>query len=493
MPSYRTQEQYERWFVRDCARCGRRTTKAANWEGPLCRTCHDKAARTHGCCAGCGAGRLLPGRRGDGAAICRDCAGITRDFTCARCGREALLLAGRLCERCTLEQQLTAILDDGTGQVSPQLRPLLDTVVSTLRPKSGLQWLRNPKIPELLAGLATGTIPLTRDALHGLPDWRTVNHVRGLLMASGTLPARDKHLLHAEAWLHRELAALAGDRHQRLLRQYATWHQLPRLRSRARQRPLTPAARRFAGEQFTTARKFLGWLTGRGRGLRDCTQDDLDTWHSASAEHSRRAARDFFLWAITAWQMPKLTVPAVPGGRAAPMSQHRRIALLRTILTDEAPPLQPRVAACLMLLYAQPASRLAQLTTDNVIRDDQGQVFIRLGDPPAPVPEPFAGMLLRLAAESPDTGASARWLFPGRWPRHPANPTSLLDRIRDIGVPAGAGRTAALRQLVLQAPAPVIAKALGYHDATTTRILAEAGGTWNNYSTRETPASEGRS
>jgi len=34
----------------------------------------------------------------------------------------------------------------------------------------------------------------------------------------------------------------------------------------------------------------------------------------------------------------------------------------------------------------------------------------------------------------------------------------------------------------LQAPAPVTAKALGYHDATTARILAEAGGTrlvWN--------------
>jgi RecJ-like exonuclease len=64
---------------------------------------------------------MLPGRRDDGAATCRDCAGITRGFTCARCGREALLLAGRLCERCTLEEQLAAILDDGTGQVSQRV------------------------------------------------------------------------------------------------------------------------------------------------------------------------------------------------------------------------------------------------------------------------------------------------------------------------------------------------------------------------------------
>ncbi|MEV2275609.1 hypothetical protein AB0I72_08480 [Nocardiopsis sp. NPDC049922] len=42
-------------------------------------------------------------------------------------------------------------------------------------------------------------------------------------------------------------------------------------------------------------------------------------------------------------------------------------------------------------------------------------------------------------------------------------------------------RTFALRQLVLQAPAPVIARALGFHDKTTTRAVVQAGGTWNRY------------
>lgn len=141
---------------------------------------------------------------------------------------------------------------------------------------------------------------------------------------------------------------------------------------------------------------------------------------------------------------------------------------------------------------AQPASRLVRLTAGDITRDDKGEVFIRLGNPPAPVPEPFASMLLRLAAGSPGAEASARWLFPGRWPRHPANPAWLLERIRGMGIPAGSGRTAALRQLVLQAPAPVIAKALGYHNGTTTRILAEAGGPWNSYPARAS-TSEGDS
>ncbi|MGI5380539.1 hypothetical protein ACQEV2_41270 [Streptomyces sp. CA-251387] len=53
--------------------------------------------------------------------------------------------------------------------------------------------------------------------------------------------------------------------------------------------------------------------------------------------------------------------------------------------------------------------------------------------------------------------------------------------LREIGVPSQRGRTSAIRQLVLQAPAPVTAKALGYHDKTTTRLGTEAGGTWSRH------------
>jgi hypothetical protein len=45
--------------------------------------------------------------------------------------------------------------------------------------------------------------------------------------------------------------------------------------------------------------------------------------------------------------------------------------------------------------------------------------------------------------------------------------------LRKLGVPAEKGRTSAIRQLVLQALAPVIAQALGYHDQSTTRIATE--------------------
>ena len=42
-------------------------------------------------------------------------------------------------------------------------------------------------------------------------------------------------------------------------------------------------------------------------------------------------------------------------------------------------------------------------------------------------------------------------------------------------------RISALRELVLQAPAPVIAEALGFHHTTTHRQHANAGATWSRY------------
>jgi hypothetical protein len=52
---------------------------------------------------------------------------------------------------------------------------------------------------------------------------------------------------------------------------------------------------------------------------------------------------------------------------------------------------------------------------------------------------------------------------------------------RQYGIAVQAGRTAALRQLVLQTPAPVIASMLSYHDTHTAWLVAEAGGTWSRY------------
>ncbi|MFE1444077.1 hypothetical protein [Streptomyces sp. NPDC058739] len=234
-----TPEEYERWMIRNCARCGRRASKSAEWsDGPICRTCYERAMRVRGRCLSCGTDRLLPGRDTDGTPICRDCAGIARDFFCDRCGFEGLLVGGRRCEHCTLADTLAHLLDDGTGRVAPAFLPLVKTLLKMDRPKSRLIWLRNPNVARLLQGLATGSIPLTHDALHQETPWRTVTHLRDLLMDSGVLPRLDRQLILYQRWLTERLATIEEPEHRQLLRHFATWHQMRRLRAKAEKTPL---------------------------------------------------------------------------------------------------------------------------------------------------------------------------------------------------------------------------------------------------------------
>lgn len=74
-----------------------------------------------------------------------------------------------------------------------------------------------------------------------------------------------------------------------------------------------------------------------------------------------------------------------------------------------------------------------------------------------------------------------RWLFPGRLPGQPVAYITLHRWLRQLEFPLVEARVCALRQLVLQAPAPVIADALGFHQTTTTRQRAHAGAIWNRY------------
>ncbi len=72
-------------------------------------------------------------------------------------------------------------------------------------------------------------------------------------------------------------------------------------------------------------------------------------------------------------------------------------------------------------------------------------------------------------------------MLPGRNPGQPAAYATVFTQLRDLGFPMRTARISALRQLVLQAPAPVIAEALGFHHTTTQRQRANAAGTWSRY------------
>ncbi|NHD17742.1 MULTISPECIES: phage integrase family protein [unclassified Actinopolyspora] len=327
---------------------------------------------------------------------------------------------------------------------------------------------------------------MTHEALAGLSDWRTASFVRELLTHHGVLPHADKQLMLFERWLTQRLADIERPEHAQLIHRFATWHELRRLRRTAGHQPLRPSATNESRQRINRAADFLTWLDEARTDLEHCTQVDLDAWHT---EHyaTRRPAQAFLRWAMRAGHMPRLSWAWKSTTNPTPMAQHHRLARVRRLATDHTIPLRERVAGLLVLLYAQPVSRIARMTTHDVIthHDD---VLLHLGESPTPAPAPLADLLRDLLTErTTSTGANheSDWLFPGRQPGHPLQHRSLGDALRRHGIPIQTGRTSALRHLVLQAPAPVVATMLGFHDKHTIRALTEAGGNWNRYAPGE--------
>ncbi|MGI5451287.1 hypothetical protein ACQEVM_37095 [Streptomyces sp. CA-243310] len=329
--------------------------------------------------------------------------------------------------------------------------------------------------------LGRGQIELTHEAFHALEPWRAASHLRELLMSCGVLPAIDKQICLFERWLVGHLAAISDPEHAQIVRRFTTWEVLPKLRRNADSGPLTTSSRKYAGDQVKHATSFLQWLTEHGLDLGTCRQSDIDLWHVEHTSHNRNTIRPFLLWCATTKLTRRFAPPAAKISQAAPISQDQRLELLGRLLTGHDLPLRTRVAAGIVLLYAQPLTRVVRLTIDDVIHGDH--VLLQLGDPPSPVPGPFADLLLEWVSSRDNmntaTNRGSRWLFPGRRAAQPMNPYSLAASINDLGIPTTAGRAAAIRQHVLEMPAPVVADALGYHQVTTAKLASQTGATWS--------------
>lgn len=468
-----------------CARCGRAVRLgAAHWpEGYLCATCHTHALETYGRCAGCAVDRLTPGIAPDGGRWCTDCAGGLGDFFCQLCGREGRRYRRGVCGNCVLAERLRVLLDDGTGGIRPELAPFVEGFCRMRRARAGLTWITNHHIQQMLRTLADPSTPITHDTLNGLSPWRSVAYLRDLLMCHGVLPPVDRHLMLFQRWLGDALAGIDRREHRQLVERFASWHIQRRLRHFAERGPITDPQTGQAREEVRQAIAFLAWLHGRGRTLATCAQADIDAWY-AGAYTARRRTHAFLRWAMNNRLLPRLVIPHQSTANPAPISQRQRLETIHRLLTDEDIPLLTRIAATLMLLYAQPLTRILRLSTDAVLVAD-GKVSIRLGDPPSPVPEPFASLLLRHIDQrlnlTTATNQHTRWLFPGRRGGQPMTPATIEGRLRRHGIPGLNGRTAALRQLVLQTPAPVVARMLSYTHQQTARVAAEAGSPWSRY------------
>ncbi|MFF5213628.1 hypothetical protein, partial [Streptosporangium sp. NPDC000396] len=279
-----------------------------------------------------------------------------------------------------------------------------------------IQWIHRPHGHQMLQTLADPATPITHETLDEMSPWRSAAYLRDLLMLHGVLPRTDRHLMLFQRWLRDTLAEITDPDHQQVITRFATWHVLHRLRRFAEHGPVTDKQTDRARIEIRQAIAFLTWLNQRGRDLSSCGQADIDAWY-AGAYTARRLTHAFLRWAMKTRLLPRLALPHQATINPAPIGQHQRLAALRRLLTEEQIPLLTRVVATMVLLYAQPLTRILCLTIDD-INHHNGQVTLRLGDPPTPVPQPFADLLLQHLNQrlnlTTATNRDSRWLFPGR-------------------------------------------------------------------------------
>jgi hypothetical protein len=230
----------------------------------------------------------------------------------------------------------------------------------------------------------------------------------------------------------------------------------------------------------------LTWLRQRGQSLGTCTQDDIDTW-LAENNNSQLNARNFLTWAVRHGAAPDIEIPA-----RQPRYKHEvfpetddRWSITHRLLHDNKLDVVDRVAGLLVLLYAQPLTRIAPLTTRHVTHNDNG-VQLNLGPNPLELPTPLDELLLHLVHKRHGYAVFGHtedhpWLFPGGSPGRHMTAQQLMRRLQKLDISARLGRNTALMDLASQLPAAIISQLLGLNISTATKWGTTAGNTHHGY------------
>jgi hypothetical protein len=469
-----------------CARCGQDRPPAARWpEGPVCDTCYTAALRCRAPCAGCGQERRPVFPPGPDAVTCADCAGLPVISACSGCGTEDKLYEKGLCARCSLRRRATGILSAATGDVPSAMTPVLEAICAARNPRSALNWLRKGAGAAILADIGAGRTAATHEALDEHPRPRAAGFLRQVLTAGGVLDPRDEELARAEQWLASLLESLDSPEHRRLVRAFATWQVVRRLRHSARARPRHRTRTANARNSISEAARFLDWLSRRGTTLRQCRQADIDDWLASVSASAAESTRGFLDWAARHGHCPGFAFPARQRHAGPAISDSQRWEHATRLLCNDSIEPADRAAGCLVLLYGQNVTRIAALTISQVTRRD-ADVHIRLGKHDVPVPPALGAILDTLITDGkPYTGTgtppAGKWLFPGLLPGQPITAERLSARLNAIGIPVRAARRAALTGLAAQVPAAVLADTLGVHPTTAVSWAHDAGSNWNRY------------
>jgi hypothetical protein len=494
-----------------CLRCGRRrAVDHRTPDGPLCPSCPTLPVASCAICGdttGCGISRAT------GQPWCPACQ--RRSATCSTCGRLKPIISGTLgqplcaecspppawlacptcsdpnhphpgqCGQCLINRRLDELMGPDTSALLPGLQALRNNIATAEHHITAMRWLTKPAIAPVLANLAAGRMPLTHAAFDELDDSQALAHLRQTLVTVGALPERDEELVRLERFLTGFLASQQDRDRREILHRYTIWHLLRRLRARNNGR-LTSRQQVLRIRSHTRAADaFLNWLDTHELTLGCCTQADLDRWASDDSGAYRFETGNFIRWAhankLTAGHLSSLRWV----GPTQLLGDQHRWDTARRLLHDETLHAGDRLAGLLVLLYAQGATAISQMTVEQIHIDDHN-VHLHLGRVPIHLPEPVATLARTVLAHRKGhatIGAltPSPWLFPGGQPGRPISTARLTQRLANLGIRPNQTRSTALFQLATEIPAAILARTLGIHTNVAVTWQRLSSGDWTTY------------
>ncbi|BCP15565.1 hypothetical protein MINTM021_24740 [Mycobacterium paraintracellulare] len=367
-----------------------------------------------------------------------------------------------------------------TGIIAPQLQIIVDALAAMHRPNSGLTWIRQPHVQAVLRELALHPT-LTHEVLDQLPAGRTTDYMRNLLAEHGVLPSRDERLARFQSWAAPAQQRITTEEHRKLVARFIRWNLEKRLRS---MNPVTDSAFLRAKQAVTVTIEFCNWLaTEHNTTFERVTQAHIDLWQSTGPTTREHILR-FIRWAIKAKLVPSdLEVRPHRRGTAPRMPIAQQNAIIEQVAHQQTLHPRDRLAAILIIVFAQRAEDVAALTW-NQITITADTVTIDLAGLPIHLPPPLDEPVRALAASNYNSQTAAHrnspWVFRGYAPGRHLTPTHLRNYLRPI-LAALEARLGTLNELTQTTAIAILAETLGYSPQTLEAHARASASTYARY------------
>ncbi len=459
--------------LHECSFCGEVRTRARIiGRSGACGRCYQRITTVPSMCPSCAQTRIVAYASPLHPAVCASCSGDAPRYCCQVCGTEGRRFGG-LCARCTILNEAAPFADAShDGWIS-----FYRTLAESNAVDSHVRWLQGRIVSESLRALQKD-LSQAEDVLGQIGSRRTRRNLEARLVAAGIISSSE-----AARWvLQYETDRVSDGLDQStrlLLLQFLRWH-VGRRVSQSLKRGYS--ARRVlpgASVELKAAARFLRYIQLLPEGI-DALSDRA-TWIAYQHANSGtgRSLRAFGTWWFgSASRNPLALARTSTHAPTADASLHHDA--LRRVVRSTTLPTDVKCVVIVACIFGVALEKCCELKGDQVEVCPDESVALKINGLPVTIPPPFDAAF---KAHMTITRSADDFLFPGRIAGTAVSAAKVTAHLRNLigGISLASLRRAGLQQLVLAAPAGVVASVTGYTPAHISRLAARLAQPWMDY------------